>query len=68
MGEIMRVKVDVDLCIGAGQCVRAAAKVFDQDDETGLVVLLDENPPESLRDAVKNAERLCPARAIVVEE
>jgi ferredoxin len=64
----MRVKVDVDKCIAAGQCVRAAAAVFEQDDDTGLVVLLQENPPEELRVQVQNAARLCPAKVIIVED
>jgi ferredoxin len=64
----VRIVVDGAKCIGAGQCVRAAGKVFAQDDETALVILLDENPPDDQLGAVKNAARLCPARAIVVEE
>ena len=64
----MRVIVDVDKCIGAGSCVRAAANVFGQSDDDGLVILLQETPPDDEMTAVKNAARLCPARAIVVEE
>jgi ferredoxin len=64
----MRVLVDVNKCIGAGQCVRAAATVFAQNDDDGLVVLLNEQPSDDLLAQVKNAARLCPARAIVVEE
>jgi ferredoxin len=64
----MRVLVDVDKCIGAGSCVRAAATVFAQNEDDGLVVLLQEAPPAELLDKVKSAARLCPARAIVVEE
>lgn len=62
-----RVVVDEDLCIGAGQCVLAAPQVFDQD-ERGLVILLDATPPPELREAARKAAKLCPARAIVIEE
>ncbi len=64
----MRVNVEIDKCIGAGQCVHAAAEVFDQDDDTGLVVLLDEHPDGGLRAKVETAARLCPTRAFSVED
>ncbi len=64
----MRVIVDHDKCVGSGQCVLAAAQVFDQGDEDGLVILLDDNPPAELRQAVRQAATLCPARAITVVE
>lgn len=40
----MKVVVDEDKCVAAGQCVAAAMDVFDQRDEDGIVVLLNENP------------------------
>lgn len=64
----MRILVDIDKCIGAGSCVRAAVTVFAQNEDDGLVILRDENPSDDLLGQVKNAARLCPARAIVVEE
>lgn len=63
----MRVTVDKDLCIGAGQCVVTAPAVFDQDDD-GIVELLTDTPGEGERDAVKEAEHVCPARVIAVED
>ncbi|HEX4679262.1 MAG TPA: ferredoxin [Gaiellaceae bacterium] len=63
----MRVIVDKDVCLGAGNCVRTAPEVFDQD-EDGLVELLDDNPPSELHEDVLLARRLCPARAITVKE
>lgn len=63
----MRVTVDKDLCIGAGQCVVTAPDVFDQDDD-GLVELLTDEPGEGDREAVKEAENVCPARVITVHE
>jgi ferredoxin len=64
----MRVLVDRDLCIGAGQCVRAAAEVFAQDASTGLVILLKESPDPLLRRAVEEAVDHCPVRAITIED
>jgi ferredoxin len=65
--NIMRVIVDQAVCIGAGNCVLTAPDVFDQG-EDGLVELLDENPPSELDKDILLARRLCPARAITVEE
>ena len=62
-----KVHVDEDLCIGAGQCVLVAPRIFDQDDR-GLVILLDATPPPALHEAARKAAKLCPARAITIEE
>ncbi|MEW1640732.1 ferredoxin [Streptomyces sp. NPDC091219] len=64
----MKVVVDEDKCVAAGQCVAAAMDVFDQRDEDGIVVLLDENPSAALADDVRNAAAVCPALAIRIEE
>ena len=63
----MRIRVDVDACVGGGQCVVAAEDVFDQDDD-GLVLVLQSTPDESRADAVRMAARLCPARAITLDD
>ena len=41
----MKITVDQDKCVSSGQCVLNAADVFDQRDEDGVVVLLDDSPP-----------------------
>jgi len=64
----MKVIIDEVKCVGAGQCVLAADAVFDQRDEDGIVVLLDENPPADRLAEVQQAALLCPALAITVEE
>ena len=64
----MKVRIDVDACVGAGQCVLAAPDVFDQRDEDGMVVLLLENPPPALEAATEHAALLCPALAIAVDK
>jgi ferredoxin len=70
MGEenFMRVTVDQHKCIASGQCVMAAAAVFDQRDEDGTVVLMNDNPPAELQDGVREAAAMCPSLAITVEE
>ena len=64
----MKVVVDEEMCVAAGQCVSAAMDVFDQRDEDGIVVLLNEYPPPELADAVRTAATVCPAQAIRIEE
>ncbi|MEU9456171.1 ferredoxin [Streptomyces sp. NPDC048277] len=64
----MKVVVDEEKCVAAGQCVAAAADVFDQREDDGIVVLLIENPPAELADEVRNAAAVCPALAIRIEE
>ncbi|RJQ82194.1 ferredoxin [Amycolatopsis panacis] len=60
----MKVVVDQSRCVGAGQCVLVAPEVFDQREEDGIVLLLEENPPAQLHDRVREAARICPALAI----
>ncbi|WP_418060650.1 ferredoxin [Pimelobacter simplex] len=63
----MKIHIDEDKCVGGGQCVLAAPEVFDQRDEDGIVILLEQSPPADLGPQVHEAALLCPALAIVVE-
>ncbi|MEK8173711.1 ferredoxin [Streptomyces sp. M19] len=62
----MKVTVDQDKCCGAGQCVLTAPEVFDQRDEDGIVVVLQEEPAETEHAAVRDAAEVCPAAAITL--
>jgi ferredoxin len=64
----MKVTIDTDRCIAAGQCVLSAPEVFDQREEDGLVVLLNPSPSADVAVDVKQAATLCPALAIIVED
>jgi ferredoxin len=64
----MKVRVDPDLCEGHGKCEKAAPAVFELRDDDLSYVLMDDIP-ESERENVKNAVRLCPRQAIeIIEE
>ncbi len=64
----MKVTVDQAKCVSAGNCVANAPDVFDQDEDDGSVILLDENPPAELAEAVREAAAACPAMAIHVDD
>ncbi|MEU6788907.1 ferredoxin [Nonomuraea angiospora] len=64
----MKVSVEADKCVAAGQCVLLAPEVFDQREEDGVVILLDETPAAEHHDAVREAAMVCPAAAIHVAE
>lgn len=63
----MQITVNTPACVGAGQCALVAEELFDQDDD-GIVVLLDAHPDEALAPAARRAATLCPARAISITE
>jgi ferredoxin len=63
----MNIIIDVDKCCGAGHCVRSAPTVFDQDDD-GIVVLLQASPHGAESDAARAAADQCPTWAIQLTE
>lgn len=63
----MKVSIEQDKCIGAGQCALAAPEVFDQRDEDGTVVLLTPSAPAGTEDGVRHAVAVCPAQAIHID-
>jgi ferredoxin len=62
----MKVTVDYDLCVSTGSCARVCPEVFELRDD-GFLYVLQESPPEALRDGVEEAAELCPTGAITVE-
>jgi ferredoxin len=64
----MRVIADTETCQAYGNCLLEAPDVFDLDDETAAVMVLQVNPPEELRPAVEAAVRSCPVQALTLQE
>jgi ferredoxin len=64
----VKVAADLDLCQAHQLCQGEAPTVFGFDEGADRVVLLDEHPDESLREAVRTAVKYCPAMALTLEE
>ena len=62
----MKVVVNYDLCESNAVCMGIAGGVRGQDDD--YLYVLQEEPPEELRDKVEEAARRCPKQAISIED
>lgn len=60
----MKITVDLDLCIGAANCVALAPTVFDLNDE-GKAYVLD--PTSADDETIMEAAENCPTQAIILE-
>jgi ferredoxin len=63
----MRVVVDFDQCESNALCMGILPEVFEVRDDDFLYVL-DENPPEEVREKLMEAVRSCPKNAISIED
>ncbi len=63
----MKVNVNSDMCEGHGKCEAQAPEVFKVDENDKSRVLIPE-PGEELWAKVRNAHRLCPRQAVIIEE
>jgi ferredoxin len=62
----VKVRVDLDLCVGHGRCYELAPQLFGED-ERGHCRLLRETVPADLEAEARAAEANCPERAIHLE-
>ncbi|MFF7408475.1 ferredoxin [Streptomyces lydicus] len=63
----MRITIDSNVCIGAGQCALTAPGVFTQDDD-GFGALLPGREDGAGDPLVWEAARACPVQAIAVTD
>jgi ferredoxin len=61
----MKVTVDYELCTSIGTCTRICPEVFRIGSD-GLLYVLQDEPPESLRAQVEEAVEMCPMAAITI--
>ncbi|BDM71197.1 ferredoxin [Streptomyces nigrescens] len=66
-GSGMRITIDQDVCIGAGQCALTAPAVFDQDDD-GFGLVRSGREDGAGDPLVREAARACPVQAITITD
>ncbi|MER5356908.1 ferredoxin [Streptomyces sp. NPDC002785] len=64
----LTVAVDPAACCAMGRCAATAPEIFDQNPETGTVILLDAAPPRTSHASARLCAELCPCGAITVDE
>ena len=65
----MHLRADRDRCVGAGQCVLTEPAVFDQSEDDGTVIVLDDAPTDQETIArVREAVHICPSQALTITE
>jgi ferredoxin len=62
----MKIQVNFDKCALNARCMKACPQVFEVR-EDGFLYILQEEPPESLRQSVEQAMSDCPTGAISLE-
>jgi ferredoxin len=60
----IQVVIDETRCIGSGNCLYNEPAVFDQNEDDGMAILLNEHPGPELLDTVRQAVLTCPGQAI----
>lgn len=63
----MKVVVDFDRCASNAVCMSILPEVFEVRDD-GFLYVLNENPPDSMRDRLEESVRSCPTQAISIAE
>jgi ferredoxin len=61
----VRLSADSGRCVGAGMCALTAPELFDQSDDEGTVVLLQDEPAgQAAETAARAAVERCPSGAL----
>jgi ferredoxin len=61
----VKVVVDWDVCASNAVCMGIVPEVFEVRDD-GYLYILDENPPEELRERLNQSVNSCPTGAITI--
>ncbi|KOS53727.1 ferredoxin [Rhodococcus rhodochrous] len=64
----MKIELDLELCLGYGNCIAEAPEHFDLDEEANKAIVLIPEPSENDRAVVEAAVRSCPAVALRLVE
>jgi ferredoxin len=66
--EIMKVKIDYDLCMGDRNCNKVCPEVFEYDEDKLISRVLVDEVPKRLEPLVRKAAKECAPGAIIIEE
>ncbi|EOD69287.1 ferredoxin [Amycolatopsis vancoresmycina] len=64
----MKIIADTGKCVGAGQCVLTEPILFDQSEDDGTVIVLDDQPEGDLVEKAREAVHVCPSQALSLQE
>ncbi|MET0132736.1 MAG: ferredoxin [Kibdelosporangium sp.] len=64
----MKIIADTGKCVGAGQCVLTAPTLFDQSEDDGTVIVLNDMPAGELVEKAREAAHVCPSQALTSQE
>ncbi|WP_410591157.1 ferredoxin [Amycolatopsis sp. lyj-23] len=64
----MKIIADTGKCVGAGQCVLTEPSLFDQSEEDGTVIVLDDQPEGELVEKAREAVHVCPSQALSLQD
>ncbi|HKN54819.1 MAG TPA: ferredoxin [Amycolatopsis sp.] len=64
----MKIIADTGKCVGAGQCVLTEPMLFDQNEDDGTVIVLDDTPEGDLAAKAREAVLVCPSQALTLQE
>ncbi|GLY41466.1 ferredoxin [Amycolatopsis sp. NBRC 101858] len=64
----MKIIADTGKCVGAGQCVLTEPELFDQSEDDGTVIVLNEEPEGALVEKAREAVHVCPSQALSLQE
>jgi ferredoxin len=64
----MKITADTGKCVGAGQCVLTEPALFDQSEDDGTVIVLNETPEGELVEKAREAVHVCPSQALSLRE
>jgi ferredoxin len=64
----MKIIADTGKCVGAGQCVLTEPALFDQSEDDGTVIVLNDAPEGDLVEKAREAVLICPSQALTLKE
>lgn len=64
----MKIIVDTGRCVGAGQCVLTEPALFDQSEDDGTIIVLNDTPEGELVEKAREAAHVCPGQALSLDQ